>query len=150
MSQLKLQSQKVELITPIAGVEIEPRKIFSDDRGGVMHMLKMSETTQPIAEVYFSTIRPHITKGWKRHKRMWQRFAVPVGEIEFRFVDDRPASPTTGNKSSIRVSRNNHVLITVPPGIWYSFKCVSDVEAVIVNAASVEHDPEEIETKPLD
>ena len=134
----------------IEGLLLEPRKIITDERGGVMHMLKASETVHPIAEVYFSTIKPQVNKGWKRHKKMWQRYAVPVGEIEFKFIDERPYSTTSGNRLSIRVSRENHMLVTVPPGVWYSFQCVSDVEAVIVNAASLEHDSSELETRPAE
>lgn len=139
-----------ETISKIDGLTLEPRKIIADERGGVMHMVKASEIEGPIAEVYFSIIKPQVNKGWKRHKRMWQRYAVPVGEIEFKFIDERPGSTTFGSSFSTRVSRENHVLLTVPPGVWYSFQCVSDVEAIIVNAASLEHDSSEIETRSVD
>lgn len=134
----------------IEGLLLEPRKIIADERGSVMHMIKSAELSHPIAEVYFSTVKPNVVKGWKRHKKMWQRYVVPIGEMEFRFIDERPDSITFGNRFSVRVSRENYQLLTVPPGVWYSFQCVSDMEAIVVNAASLEHDPSETETRPLD
>lgn len=133
----------------LEGLLIEPRTIITDERGSLIHMLKASNSKHPIAEIYFSTVMPGVNKGWKRHRIMWQRFTVPIGEIEFRFLDERPSSSTVGESFSTRVSRDNHVLVTVPPGIWYSFRCISVTEALIVNATDIEHDPSESETRPL-
>jgi dTDP-4-dehydrorhamnose 3,5-epimerase len=135
-------------IHPLEGLTIESRKILTDARGSLIHMLKASNSKQPIVEIYFSSVLPGVNKGWKRHKRMWQRFTVPVGEIEFRFIDERPNSVTFEQSYSTRVSRDNHVLVTVPPGIWYSFRCTSATEALIVNASDIEHDPTETESRP--
>lgn len=134
---------------PLEGLSIEPRKIITDERGSLLHMLKSSNSKHPVAEIYFSSVLPGADKGWKRHKIMWQRFTVPIGEIEFRFLDERPNSATKGQSFSIRVSRDCHALVTVPPGIWYSFRCTSGTEALIVNASDIEHDPTESETRPL-
>jgi dTDP-4-dehydrorhamnose 3,5-epimerase len=137
----------LQTTTPLEGLSIESRKVFTDERGSLFHMLKASNSKLPVGEIYFSSVLPGVDKGWKRHKRMWQRFAVPIGEIEFRFLDERPHSATIGQSYSTRVSRNNHVLVTVPPGIWYSFRCTSLTEALIVNASDIEHDPSESETR---
>lgn len=136
--------------TKIDGLLLEPRKVIADARGCVMHMTKAADSQHSIAEVYFSTINPGVTKGWKRHKRMWQRFTVPIGEVEFQFIDERTNSKTENARETIRLSRRNHSLITVPPGIWYSFRCTSTSEAMIINATDIEHDPNESEIRPLD
>jgi dTDP-4-dehydrorhamnose 3,5-epimerase len=136
------------LKTPIDGLTVEPKQVFTDARGSVMHMLKSSEASFHIGEIYFSTVQPGVTKGWKRHSRMTQRFVVPFGEIMFQFEDDRPLSLSSGAKFSINLSPHNYQLITVPPGVWYSFKCVSMTVALIANATDIEHDPLESETRP--
>jgi dTDP-4-dehydrorhamnose 3,5-epimerase-like enzyme len=87
-------NQQIKSEGAIHDLTIEPRRVLEDNRGSVLHMTKSSELLRPIAEVYFSTINPGVTKGWKRHKQMWQRFSVPIGEIEFRFIDERPESPS--------------------------------------------------------
>ena len=140
----------MDLVCPIEGLTFERRSVFADERGSVMHMLKASQTDRPIREVYFSTVKPGVTKGWKRHKIMWQRFAVPIGAIRFSFIDERPQSKSSGAVFSADISKENYYLVTVPPGIWYSFQCVSETEAMVVNAADTEHDPSESETKNLD
>jgi dTDP-4-dehydrorhamnose 3,5-epimerase len=131
----------------IDGLMIESKKIIQGERGCVYHMVRASQTSMPIKEVYFSSVKSGVSKGWKRHRLMWQRFTVPIGEIEFSFIDARSDSKTFQKELSVVISASNHALITVPPGIWYTFKCLSSSESLIVNAPSHEHDPDELETK---
>ncbi|MCX6119849.1 MAG: dTDP-4-dehydrorhamnose 3,5-epimerase family protein [Proteobacteria bacterium] len=133
----------------IEGLQVIDLKLMKDHRGSVMHMLKESMNLGVVKEVYFSTVVPGVTKGWKRHQKMTQRFAVPVGEIQFAFDDDRVGSKTKGVTQTINLSQSNYKLLIVPPGIWYKFSCISQVEALIVNASDLEHDPLESQTKEL-
>jgi dTDP-4-dehydrorhamnose 3,5-epimerase len=121
----------------LEGLTWTPKKVMADDRGSVKLMLKEGEFDFPIGEIYFSTINPGVVKGWKLHKVMWQRYVVPVGDVKFVFVDQRPHSSTFGKTCEFESGLENYGLITVPPGLWYSFKCQSIIPAVIANAASI-------------
>lgn len=123
----------------LEGLSWAPKKVMADDRGSVKLMLKEGQFDFPVGEIYLSTVNPGVVKGWKLHKEMWQRYVVPVGEIKFVFVDRRPQSSTYGKICELETGLENYGLITVPPGLWYSFKCESVTPAVIVNAASIPH-----------
>ncbi len=136
--------------TPIDGLTWTPKRVISDDRGAVLLMLKDDQFEFPVGEIYFSIVNPNIIKGWKLHTEMRQRFAVPIGDIQFVFVDTRPNSKSKGGVFSIELNDRNYGVLTLPAGIWYSFKGKGDSPALIVNAASISRKDRELLTKDLD
>lgn len=141
----------MDAVTSIEGLRVLPLKVIKDDRGAVMHMLRSdSPLFKSFGEIYFSIVNPGITKGWKKHKVMEQNFVVPQGNMKFVFIDDRDSSTTKNNRLEITIGIDNYQLIQVPSNIWYSFSAVGTMPAMIANCATIPHDPNESETKPLD
>lgn len=130
----------------IDGVAIHPLKQIKDDRGSVMHILRKDDPWfKAFGEVYFSSIKAGVVKAWKRHSKMIQSFAVPVGEIDLVVYDDRPESKTKGIIQKITVGVEHYGLVQIPSLVWYGFKGVASGESLIVNCASMPHDPSEVE-----
>jgi len=93
---------------------------------------------KPPREVYTSTIHRNEIRAWKRHKLVFVNLSVILGEI-------RVISTLDLKKFQIaNVSAYSDSLITIPPGIWYGFKGISE-EAMIINLASEVHSEEELE-----
>lgn len=135
----------------IEGVRIRPLQQIGDDRGMVMHMLRAdSPDFEGFGEIYFSTVKLGVVKAWKRHRRMVQNFAVPVGAIRLVIFDDRAGSSTCGVLQEITTGFNHYGLIRIPPMVWYGFKGMGENEAMIVNCASLPHDPLEVERADID
>ena len=132
----------------INGVIIKALKQIEDDRGKVMHMIK-NEIKNPIkfGEIYFSTINPGKVKGWNYHKIMTLNYALVSGKIKLVLYDDRLKSSTRGKIQEIVLSNENYSLVTIPPQIWISFKCIGEKIAIIANCADLPHDDNEIERK---
>jgi dTDP-4-dehydrorhamnose 3,5-epimerase len=132
---------------PIEGVVLQPLRVFEDERGAVMHMLRVDSLLfKRFGEVYFSEVRPGSVKAWKRHTRMTQHFTVPVGRIRFVLYDDRPGSPTAGSLSEIELGRpDDYRLLVIPPGIWYGFTGLAAQPSLVANCADLPHDPSESE-----
>lgn len=130
----------------IDGVVISPRRIIPDDRGKVMHVLKATDPEfERFGEVYFSMVYPGIVKGWHLHREMVINYAVPMGTIKLVLYDDRPGSKTRGELQEIYLGCDNYCLVKVPVGVWNGFKGVGVVPALVVNCATIPHDPHEIE-----
>ena len=136
----------------IAGVKITPLRQFLDERGKVMHMLKVGDPAfQQFGEIYFSCVYPGAIKGWHIHKEMTLNYAVPHGHIKFVLYDERPASPTRGEVQEIFMGPDNYCLVTVPPIVWNGFKGIGNETAVVANCATIPHSPDEIERRdPFD
>ena len=136
----------------IQGVIAEPLRIIEDERGAVLHMLRAdSPLFKGFGEVYFSQVNPGIIKGWKRHRRMTQRFAVPTGKIKVVMHDDRDESATKGWTSEVTLGRPDaYLLLIIPPMVWYSFQGLSSTPAIMANCSDVPHDPGESEQMSLE
>lgn len=136
----------------IAGVKITPLSQFLDERGKVMHMLKIGDPAfQQFGEIYFSCVYPGAIKGWHIHKEMTLNYAVPHGHIKFVLYDERPTSPTLGEIQEIFMGPDNYCLVTVPPMVWNGFKGIGNETAVVANCATIPHSPDEIDRRdPFD
>ena len=135
----------------ITGVVVIPLKQIEDERGVVLHMLRSdSPLFSTFGEVYFSVVNPGIVKAWKRHRAMTQHFAVPVGLIRLVLFDDRADSPSKGQIEEIILGRpDRYCLVCIPPMIWYGFKGLSDIPALLTNCSDMPHDPNESEQLPV-
>lgn len=136
----------------IEGVQVTPLRQILDERGKVMHMLKVGDTAfQQFGEIYFSCVYPGAIKGWHIHKEMTLNYAVPHGHIKFVLYDERPDSPTRGEVQELFLGADNYCLVTVPPMVWNGFKGIGDEMAVVANCATIPHSPDEIDRRdPFD
>jgi|TARA_B110000467_G_C18117631_1_gene366059 dTDP-4-dehydrorhamnose 3,5-epimerase len=133
----------------INGVLITPLKIIKVNEGDVFHGIKSSDKGYfGFGEAYFSSIKSGQTKGWKRHQNMTLNIIVPSGEIQFVMFDDRNNSE--GRFQDIVLSLKNYCRLTIPPMVWMAFKGLSDENSLLLNVASIPHDPTESEVKKLD
>lgn len=145
----------MEKVTPfegmIEGVTVTELRQIGDERGAVLHMLRSDapEFTK-FGECYFSEVLPGAIKAWKRHRVQTQNLAVPVGRIRLVIYDEREKSLTRGNLQVLELGRPDaYVRLKISPGLWYSFGCISDIPALLVNCADLPHDPGESETQPV-
>ena len=129
----------------IEGVKITPLKQIPDERGKIMHMMRVdSDVYKSFGEIYFSCVYPGAIKGWHIHKEMILNYAVPHGHIKFVLYDDRPKSPTNGEVMEIFLGPDNYQLVTVPPMVWNGFKGIGDSMAIVANCSSIVHHADEI------
>ena len=136
----------------IEGVTLKQLKIIPSFKGDVLHMMRNDEQDfKSFGECYFSEINPLIIKGWKKHIHQTQNFSVPTGRIKIVLFDDRKDSKTFENIIEIILGRPDLFnRIKIPPGIYYSFKCLSTHPSIIVNITDIPHDINESLTIELD
>ena len=78
---------------------------------------------------------------------MTLNYAAIHGEIKCVLHDDRPDSSTRGCTQEFFLSPENYCLLTVPPLIWNGWKGLGQQSSIVVNCATIPHDPGEIERK---
>lgn len=134
----------------IEGVLLTPLKIIEGTDGNVLHALKKQENAfSNFGEAYFSTVRFLAVKGWKRHREMTLNVVVPVGAIKFVLYDGRKDSSTYKEIQEVELSIKNYQRLTVPPGIWMAFTGRSEGLNMLLNIASIPHEPLEAENLPI-
>lgn len=125
------------------GVILTPLKRIHHPKGDVLHAMKKSDCGfDGFGEVYFSTIHQSEIKGWKKHTHMTLNLVVPVGEIEFVIYNETEFL-------SVKLSSDNYQRLTIQSGLWVAFRGIS-ASNMLLNIASLEHDPQEALNQPLD
>jgi dTDP-4-dehydrorhamnose 3,5-epimerase len=128
----------------IEGVRVVALKQIPDERGKVMHMLKVSDAHfERFGEIYFSVVYPGVIKAWHLHRRMALNYAVVSGMIKLVLYDQRDCS-TKGELVELFVGEDNYVLVRIPPGVVNGFKGIGSKPAIVANCATEPHDPLEI------
>ncbi len=114
--------------------------------GAVLHGIKAVDAGyEGFGEAYFSIVDKGAVKGWKRHTRMVLNLVVCSGTIRFYVRREGWA----GSVALSPDSDETHARLTVPPGLWMAFEGVDDATNMVLNVASIGHDPAEAETVPL-
>ena len=132
-------------ITNTSGVEIIKKNVITDDRGKILHMLKVDDNNfKKFGEIYFSYVYPKKIKAWHIHKKMTLNYVAAYGKIKLVLYDDRKSSKTFGKIQEILLSNDNHLLVSIPPLIWNGFSSADDNLAVLANCSDIPHDKTEI------
>ena len=134
----------------IEGVILTPLKQIVNPKGDLYHAMKQSDNGyKSFGEAYFSTVIKDEIKGWKKHTLMVLNLIVPIGAVEFIIYDDRIDSSTKNQFFSLILSQENYQRLTVPAGVWMAFRGIGEDLNMLLNIASIEHDPSEAITKQL-
>jgi dTDP-4-dehydrorhamnose 3,5-epimerase len=132
----------------IDDISITPLSIINTTGGKVLHAMKNNESSfASFGEAYFSEIEPNAIKAWKRHRKMTLNLIVPIGKIRFVMFDDRKEAKNQFQE--IIISRKNYYRLTVPPMIWIGFQSLSYNNSMLLNIASILHNPKEFDRKNI-
>ena len=128
------------LLTPLSRIETPG--------GNVLHAMKQSDIGYSgFGEAYFSFISKDSVKAWKKHLRMTMNIVVPSGQVRFVF---RVVNNEGIDEFRIEeIGDNRYMRITVPPGIWFGFQGIDSPQSLVMNIASIPHDPSEVERLSL-
>ena len=135
----------------VEGVIITPLDMIDTIGGNVLHGMKSTDSGYSgFGEAYFSTVGSGVIKGWKRHHLMTLNLIVPIGAIQFVIYDDRQNSSSTNKFQKILLSRcGNYNRLTVPPMVWLGFQGRGKDTNILLNIASIEHSPSEVDRREL-
>jgi len=129
----------------IEQVKIIPLRQIPDERGKIMHMLKVTdEHFEKFGEIYFSVAYPGVIKGWHLHTKQTQFYAVVSGMVKLVLFDERKISSTKNKLMEIFTGEDNYQLIKIPPGVANGYKTIGTKSAIVANCADLPHDPEEM------
>ena len=129
----------------IQGIKIIKKKIISDHRGKIMHMMRSDDRYyKRFGEIYFSQVFPGKFKAWHLHTKMTLNYVAVFGKIKLVLYDDRKNSKTKGKIQEIILSEKKYKLVIVPPYIWNGFCSIGKNKAIIANCSNIPHDKKEI------
>ncbi len=125
------------------GVTLTPLKKITHPKGNVFHAMKASDDGFcGFGEAYFSTVNKSDIKGWKKHSEMTLNLVVVTGEIEFVVYDG-------DSFFNVNLSKDNYQRLTIKPNLWLAFRGIGNTN-ILLNLASIEHNPNESVNEKLD
>ena len=128
----------------IEGVVVKKLRPIPDERGRLMEIMRCDDDFfQKFGQVYMTTAYPGVVKGWHYHKKQTDHMAVVRGMMKIVLYDQRDNSPTKGAVMELFAGEYNPILVAIPPGVFHGFKCVSEVEAIVINTPTESYDPKD-------
>ena len=132
----------------IDDILVSPLRRIETAGGDVLHAMKHCDDGYAgFGEAYFSWVSARAVKAWKRHTRMTMNIVVPVGQVKFVFRSSNVDGADEFQVEEIGIDR--YARITVPAGIWFGFQGRSDPQSLVMNIASIIHDPNEVDRLEL-
>ncbi len=123
-------------------IQVTPLRRISTIGGDVLRAMKNSDTGfAGFGEAYFSWVEVDAVKAWKKHIRMTLNLVVPIGLVRFVFFN----SGLNQEFRSEDIGESRYMRLTVPPGIWFGFKNLSNSSSLILNISNIQHEPNEVE-----
>jgi len=118
----------------INGVKTRQLKLFPDERGRLMEILRNDDDIfLKFGQVYMTTAYPGVVKAWHFHKKQSDFFAVVHGMMKIVLYDSREKSSTKGEINEFFMGIHNPSILVIPPLVYHGFKCISEHEAIVIN-----------------
>ena len=135
----------------IKGVNVKKLKVIPDDRGRLMEIVRADDKFfKSFGQMYMTTAFPGVVKAWHYHKKQEDNFTCVHGKMKLALYDSRKGSPTYGEVNDFIISLDDPMLVTIPKNVYHGFKCVSDCEAVVINAPTKMYNHKEPDEYRLD
>ena len=134
----------------IIGLKIIKQKVIKNKKGDILKFISKKESFfKKFGEIYFTEIKKNKTKGWNYHKKNKCFFLVPYGKVKFHLVDGRKKSKSFNHQNKIILQKKNLRILSVPAGIWFSFKSLAK-HSIVANCLENPHsDKETLKSKKI-
>jgi dTDP-4-dehydrorhamnose 3,5-epimerase len=129
---------------------LTPLRRIPTPKGDVLHGMKATDAGYAgFGEAYFSIVHDGVVKGWKRHRRMVLNLVCVAGAVRVVVYGDDATAPVLDATLSPDAPET-YARLTVPPMFWVGFSGTTPDLNMLLNLASIGHDPDEAETVELD
>ena len=136
----------------IQGVKIKKCRVIPDERGRLMEILRSDEDLfLKFGQVYMTACYPGVVKAWHMHKLQTDLVCSLSGMVKLVLYDGRKDSPTYRAVEEYFIGTHNPSLISIPPGVYHGWKCVSSEEALLLSVPNEPYnyqEPDEFRLPP--
>ena len=107
----------------IHGVQQKQLKVFADDRGCFMELLREDDPFYTrFGQSNFSITYPGVVKAWHWHRRQDDLWFVVSGTAQVGLHDLREDSPTRGQTDVHYLGEHKRVLLYIPRGVAHGYR----------------------------
>ena len=121
---------------PIGDVVISNFRKAIDERGWLTEIFRHDDLPEEYhpAMCYVSVTLPGVLRGPHEHVDQADLFAwVGPGDFKVSLWDNRPESPTYGNRMEFFMGANNPGSAIIPKGVVHCYRCISADPGFVIN-----------------
>jgi len=127
----------------IQGVKIKQLHFYRDERGKLLEVLRRDDFLfNGFGQVYITTIRPAVIKGWHSHKNQTDNICCIKGCIKLVLYDDREDESSYQELAEFLIGDENPVLVQIPKKVFHALQCLGEEEAVVLNIPDLPYNHE--------
>jgi dTDP-4-dehydrorhamnose 3,5-epimerase len=132
----------------IAGVRIDPRALYPDDRGYFLEVQRFGRGLAAAFPAGSSQISAALSfagsiKAFHYHLRQTDCWTPVKGMFQVALVDLRQDSPTLGRRNTIYAGALRPWQILIPPGVGHGYKVIGKDDALLVYMTDKFYDPKD-------
>ncbi len=139
----------------IAGVQVQPFKLWPDDRGYFLEVLRMGQGLlggfpAAVTQVSAALGYPGTVKAFHYHLKQTDVWTPAHGMLQVALADLRQGSPTFGARNTLYVGVLRPWQILIPPGVAHGYKIIGTEQAMLIYATDRFYDPADEGRLPFD
>ena len=128
----------------IDGVLVKKIRVYNDDRGSLMEVLKEGEPLyQDIKQTTFTEAYPGVIKAFHWHKIQYDLWFFTSGSAQVVLYDLREDSPTRGETNVFYMGEKNPILLSIPPGVAHGYRVLGTKPAGLFYHTTEAYNPEQ-------
>ena len=117
----------------IRGVTLKPLKVFCDDRGYLMEVLRADDPFfRGFGQSTYTVAYPGTIKAFHWHRRQDDLWFVLGGMAQVVLYDLRDDSPTHGQTDVYYLGENNRQLLVIPKGVAHGYRALGSEPTLLL------------------
>lgn len=139
-----------ERLGKIEGVVAKSLKVFADDRGMLMEVLRSDDPLfRGFGQTTYTLSYPGVIKAFHWHKQQDDLWFVVSGMAQVVLHDLRPDSSTRGKTEVYYLGDHNRTLLRIPPGVAHGYRVLGADPVMLLYHTTLPYDPAEPDEERL-
>ena len=127
----------------IKDVAIKSLKVFPDDRGFLIELLKEGdEVFKEIKQSNYTESYAGVIKAFHWHRKQWDVWSVVRGMAQVVLCDLRKDSPTYKKTDVFYLGEDNREALLIPPGVAHGYRVLGNKKLGLIYFVTEKYDPE--------
>jgi dTDP-4-dehydrorhamnose 3,5-epimerase len=128
----------------IQGVELKPLKVWPDDRGYLMEVLRSDDPFfRGFGQTTYTVAYPGTIKAFHWHRHQDDIWFMLGGMAQVVLHDLRDDSPTRGQTDVHYLGEQHRALLVIPPGVAHGYRVLGNEPALLLYHTTRPYDPKD-------
>ena len=126
----------------IDGVVVKTCTVHSDDRGWLVEVVRDDEPVfKEVRQTTYTIAYPGVIKAFHWHRRQWDVWFFPSGNVQIVLHDLRDGSPSRGVTQVLYAGVKNPLVLAIPPEVAHGYRVLGNEPAALFYHTTEHYDP---------